>query len=285
MSHASRSIAEWLRWGGTQVADPAEAEVLLAHALGESRSFLRAWPELVPEDRAASRYGTLLARRRLGEPVAYLTGRREFWSLPLEVTSDTLIPRPETELLVELALERIPRDAGARLADLGCGSGAVALALATERPGCRVVAVDSSWRALQVARRNALRLKTGNVSFLGGDWCDALAERAFEMIVSNPPYVNRTDPHLHQGDLPHEPLEALSPGADGLSAISAIVAQAHTRLRPGGWLVLEHGFDQAERVRSLLVTRGYAEVRTHRDLAGLERATVGRCGVSRAESC
>ena len=253
-----------------------DAELLLAAALERPRSYLHAWPERVPEPDRVARFFAWLDRRQAGEPIAYLLGRREFWSLELEVTPDTLIPRPETELLVELALERLPADRTCALADLGTGSGAIALALAVERPRARIVATDLGPAALTVARRNARRLNIGNVEFREGDWCAPLAGERFDLLVSNPPYIAATDPHWRQGDLRFEPAAALVAGEDGLDALRSIVAQAPACLRTGGWLLLEHGYDQGEAVPNLLRQRGFVDVSDHRDAANLSRASAGR---------
>jgi release factor glutamine methyltransferase len=207
--------------------------------------------------------------------VAYLVGSREFWSLPLEVTPDVLIPRPETELLVEAALGQLPADKCARVADLGTGSGAIALAVAHERPLCEVHATEVHEAALAVARRNGERLAAGRVAFHRGSWLEPLNGR-FDLVVSNPPYVAADDPHLSEGDCRHEPSEALTPGGDGLAAIREIASNAVAYLEPGGWLLLEHGFDQGEAVRAILEESGYREIRTLQDLAGLDRLTLGR---------
>ncbi|GAP66110.1 (protein release factor)-glutamineN5-methyltransferase [Mizugakiibacter sediminis] len=228
------------------------------------------------DEAAQAVFAALLARRLAGEPVAYLVGRRGFWSLELEVTPATLIPRAETERLVELALARLPADAAARVADLGTGSGAIALAIARERPRARVVATDASAEALAVARRNAARLGLGNVVFAQGDWCAALGEaRDFDLIVSNPPYIAAGDPHLGEGDLRFEPAAALASGADGLDAIRRIVRDARAHLRPGGGLLFEHGYRQGAAVRALLAAAGYREVFSARDLEGRERVSGG----------
>jgi release factor glutamine methyltransferase len=253
-----------------------DAELLLAAALERPRSYLHAWPERVPEPDRATRFFAWLDRRQAGEPIAYLLGRREFWSLELEVTPDTLIPRPETELLVELALERLPADRTCALADLGTGSGAIALALAVERPRARIVATDLGPAALTVARRNARRLNIGNIEFREGDWCAPLVGERFDLLVSNPPYIAATDPHWRQGDLRFEPATALVAGEDGLDALRSIVAQAPAYLWAGGWLLLEHGYDQGEAVPTLLLQRGFVEVSDHRDAANLSRASAGR---------
>lgn len=255
-----------------------EAELLLAHALGRTRAWLFAWPEFEPGAARRAEYARLIEARRGGEPIAYLSGRREFWSLDLAVTPAVLIPRAETERLVELALEKLAPDRAAAVADLGTGSGAIALALAHDRPRARVLATDASAQALAVARANARRLGIGNVEFAQGDWCAALGGRRFDLIVSNPPYIEAADPHLAQGDLRFEPAAALASGLDGLDAIRAIAAGARERLLDGGWLLLEHGYAQGGRVRDLLSALGYSAVSTARDVEGRERVTLGRCG-------
>jgi len=251
----------------------AEAELLLAHALGRTRAWLFAWPEHVPTEAQRDAFERLVEARAGGMPVAYLLGRRAFWSLDLAVTPAVLIPRPETELLVELALERLPENATSAVADLGTGSGAIALALAHERPRARVRATDFSMDALAVARSNARRLGLANVEFTHGDWCDALGDARFDLIVSNPPYIAAGDPHLSRGDLRHEPMSALASGADGLDAIRTIVAAAPSHLLPGGWLLIEHGWDQAAQVRDLLKRAGLRGSRSARDVGGHERVT------------
>jgi len=253
-----------------------DAELLLAHALGKPRAWLYAHAEDAPDAAAAAAFDALVARRAAGEPLAYLVGTRDFWSLALHVTPATLIPRPETELLVELALQRIAPEAAARIADLGTGSGAVALAIARERPRACVLATDASGAALEVARANALRLGLANVEFAQGDWCAALGAARFDLIVSNPPYLADADPHLQQGDLRHEPATALVSGSDGLDAIRVLARDALAHLGIGAWLLLEHGHDQGEAVRALLRQVGYAQVFTTADLEGRERVSGGR---------
>ncbi len=256
-----------------------DAELLLAHVLGRSRTWLHTWPEKPLGEAAQKRFRELLERRIRGVPIAYLTGRCEFWSLPLEVNPATLIPRPETELLVEQALKRIPQAETRDVADLGTGSGAIALAVARERPRCRMVATDRSEEALATARRNAATLGIEGISFRHGDWYEALQGERFDLILSNPPYVAEDDPHLQQGDLRFEPRTALAAGGDGLDAIRLLVRGGCHHLRPGGWLLLEHGFDQGAAVRELMQRSGYREIACHTDLAGLERVTAGRLPV------
>ncbi|WP_372018847.1 peptide chain release factor N(5)-glutamine methyltransferase [Pseudoxanthomonas sp. 10H] len=253
-----------------------DAEPLLLHALGRDRAWLFAHGSEPVDAGVAGAFRALVARREAGEPVAYLTGRRGFWTLDLQVTPDTLIPRPETELLVELALARIPADAPARVADLGTGSGAIALAIARERPQAVVVATDVAKATLAVAVANAQAHALDNVWFRRGDWTAALGHDRFDLIASNPPYIAEGDVHLEQGDLRHEPPRALSSGPDGLDAIRTITAAAPRHLVPGGWLLLEHGLDQGAAVRGLLEQAGMVEVHTAHDLEQRDRVTLGR---------
>lgn len=263
-----------------RLGDRVDAEALLLHVLGKPRSWLFSHAdEMLDSDRQGA-FDSLVARRASGEPVAYITGFCGFWSLVLEVTPATLIPRPETELLVELALARLPRDAACRVVDLGTGSGAIALAIASERPQAEVIAIDASAAALEVARGNARRNGIGNVSFRHGDWMAPLGDQRAELIVSNPPYIESGDPHLGRGDLRFEPLTALASGHDGLDDIRKIIEGAHTNLLPGGWLLLEHGWQQGDAVRALLQDAGYAEVFTARDLEQRDRVS-GGCPPSR----
>ncbi len=251
-----------------------EAELLLAHVLGTPRSRLKSHPETAVDDRATRRYLELIQRRVAGEPLAYLTGRREFWSLDLAVTPAVLIPRPETELLVERALALGPPGA-ARVADLGTGSGAIALALARERPRWHIVATDVSAPALAVARANAAALGAAGIEFLAGSWFEPLAGARFDLILSNPPYVAADDPAL--AHLAFEPPLALTPpGGDALAVLRLLARGAAAHLVPGGWLLLEQGAGQGRAVRSELVAAGFAHVRSHRDLAGHERMTEGQ---------
>lgn len=253
-----------------------EAEVLLLHVLQQPRSWLfaHATDLLAAADVAA--FNDLLARRAGGEPVAYIIGRRGFWTLDLDVDGATLIPRPETELLVEQALLRLPGDRDLDVADLGTGSGAIALALASERPRARVLATDASAAALAVAQRNAERNQLRNVRFAQGSWHAPLADARFDLIASNPPYIRQDDPHLLEGDLRFEPASALASGADGLDDIRQITAGAQAHLHPGGWLLLEHGWDQGPAIRDLLRQAGLQEVDTVQDLEQRDRVTLGR---------
>lgn len=260
-----------------QVDDPAtDAQVLLSDILGCDRSWLFAWPEHEPEAALAERFVALIERRRAGEPVAYLTGRRAFWSLDLQVTPATLIPRPETEHLIEavLALD-LPTDAG--VLDLGTGSGAIALALGRERPSWQILATDASAAALEVARRNAAHNAVDRVTFRHGNWFEAVpADMRFALIVSNPPYVADQDPHLALGDLCFEPREALAAGDQGTDDLQHLIATAPAYLETGGWLWLEHGATQGTIVRQLLALHGFRDIQTKCDLAGLERCSGGR---------
>ena len=253
-----------------------DVRVLLQHCLDKDLAWVmsRADEQLAePYDKCFNEY---IHRRRQGEPVAYITGRKEFWSLVLAVNEDVLIPRPETEHLVECALANLPADEHRRVADLGTGSGAVGLAIAKERPRCEIIATDISPVALTVAAANADRLEVHNILFCLSDWFDALVEYTFDLIVCNPPYVAENDPCFRTGDLAHEPVQALCAGPDGLDALSVITATAHRYLRHNGWLVLEHGATQAEPVEQLLLKAGFEQITCHRDYAGLPRVTEGR---------
>jgi release factor glutamine methyltransferase len=274
-AHAPATVASLLREPGLP---PLETRVLLAHVLGWSRTQLitRDREPLAPD--TVSAYRALHARRVAGEPIAYLVGTREFFGLTLSVSPAVLIPRPETELLVELALDRLTGCKAPRVLDLGTGSGAIALAIAHARPDAKVTALDRSGDALEVARGNARQLGLSRVQFLASDWYAALpADTApFDVIVSNPPYIVAGDEHLAQGDLRFEPIDALTDHADGLAALRAIVQGAPSRLVAGGWLLCEHGYHQAADVRALCTASGFADVFSERDLAGIERTTGGR---------
>jgi release factor glutamine methyltransferase len=270
---ASALAAASARLGGEEAR--ADAELLLAHVLAKPRSWLYAWIDAPLPPEAAAAFAALLHRRMQGEPVAYLVGRREFWSLDLEVTPATLVPRPETELLVELGLARLPAQGAPRVLDLGTGSGAIALAIAGERPDARVSAVDSSAGALAVAQRNAARLGLDRVRFLRSDWFSAVRDESFELVLANPPYLADDDPHLREGSLPFEPADALASGRDGLDDLRVICAQAPAHLSPGAWLLFEHGFAQGEAARTLLQAQGFAQVQSWRDLEGRERVSGG----------
>ncbi len=253
-----------------------DAEVLLAHAIMQDRVYLHTWPERALTAWQTRRYSNLIKRRAAGEPVAYLTGRREFWSLSLGVTPATLIPRPETELLVEQALRFIPADKDSHIADLGTGCGTIALAIASERPASLITATDIDARALDVARSNARHLRIDNVKFLPGSWCDPLKGQRFHIIISNPPYIRTDDPCLRQGDLSCEPQHALIAGNEGMDAIRIIVSEAKMYLRDQGWLLVEHGHEQQERVLALFKQHGYTHVEGAADIAGHGRMVMGR---------
>lgn len=271
-------VAELLREGAARL--PGEdarfdAEQLLLHVLGVDRAWLFAHATDAVADDARQRFEQLLRHRAEGQPLAYLTGRRGFWTLDLQVNPATLIPRPETELLVEQALARLPADKLRRVADMGTGSGAVALSIASERPLATVIATDLLGPTLAVAVKNAQAHALENVWFRRGHWYAALGNDRFDMIVSNPPYIAAGDPHLQQGDLRFEPPPALASGADGLEAIREIIAGAPAHLVRGGWLLLEHGRDQGEAIRALLEQAGFVEVETVRDLEQRDRVTLG----------
>ena len=270
---AQPSIGAALR---TKDVAAGDARALLRAALGVDETHLAAHPEQILTREQGDRFAEWLRRRRAGEPIAYITGEREFYSLAFKVTPAVLIPRPETELLVEAALERIARDAPRRVLDLATGSGCVSIAIAKQRPRARVVATDISDAALELARENARRHAAANVEFVEGDWFGALGAARFDVIVANPPYIAEGDPHLAAGDLRFEPRRALVAGPDGLECIGPIVARAHAHLVAGGWLLFEHGHDQAERCLSLLARIGFRDLTTLRDLAGIERVAGGR---------
>ncbi len=264
--------------GAVQAAlplDPLENRILLCHALGLTRVGLITQSHRVLTSEEAATLDALVARRLAGEPIAYIVGKREFYGLDFHVTDAVLIPRPDTELLVELALERLAP--GESVLDMGTGSGAIAVAIAHTRPDARVTALDASTGALAVARANAAT-NGAKVAFLHSDWYGALAGVMFGMIVSNPPYIASGDTHLSEGDLRFEPVSALTDHADGLSALRTIIAGAGPHLAPGGWLLLEHGYDQADQVRALLTAHGYDQVQSWRDLAGIERVSGGTLG-------
>jgi len=252
-----------------------EVQCLLQHVLDVPRVYLLAHPEQMLSETQQHDFDTLLVNRLRGEPIAHLLGEREFFGLNLKVTPATLIPRPDTELLVELALQRITQASAYRVLDMGTGSGAIALAIAKNKPNVEMVAVDASPEALSVAIQNARRLGIANVNFLQSDWFSALNDQRFDIIVSNPPYIASGDIHLSQGDLRFEPLSALASGVDGLDDIRRIISAAPQHLASNGWLLLEHGYDQAGSVRELLAQRGFVEVFSEKDIAGIERVTGG----------
>jgi release factor glutamine methyltransferase len=254
-----------------------EAEILLGAALGRTRAWLLSHAdERILDCDATDRYEAYVTRRAHAEPIAYILGEKEFWSLTLEVTPDVLIPRPETELVVELALQRLPPETPCRVLDLATGSGAIALAIAHERPQAQVIATDNSAPALAVATRNRDRHRLANVTLRHGSWVEPVAGERFDLIVSNPPYIDATDPRVEPAVRRFEPPGALFTADGGLGALRAIVTSAGAHLVRGGSLIVEHGDTQGPAVRDLLQRSGFAEVTTHRDLAGLERCTAGR---------
>ena len=252
-----------------------DAELLLAAALGKPRSFLHTWPERIVSTEAALAFAGYLQRRRTGEPVAYILGQQGFWKLDLEVAPHTLIPRPETEMLVEAALELVPAFAPTQVLDLGTGTGAIGLALANDRRQWKITAVDRVPEAVALAERNRQRLQLDNAEVLNSHWFSALEGRQFDLIISNPPYIAETDPHLSMGDVRFEPGSALTSGPDGLDDLRTIISEAPAHLTPGGWLLLEHGYDQGPAVRELLIRHGFERIQTRRDLGEHERITFG----------
>jgi len=268
LSHARSQL-------GASESPHLDAELLLAYVLGKPREYLITWPETVLEESEQQAFLQLLQQRISGYPIAYLIGTKGFWNFDLKVTADVLVPRPETELLVEIILKHL--DTKKHLvADLGTGSGAIALALASERPEWQIVATDSSQAALNLAGENAKNLQLKNIEFRRGSWTAALNGKNLDAIVSNPPYIDKADMHLKQGDLRYEPVQALVAEEQGLADLRQIAAEALDNLKPGGILLMEHGYQQGEAVRHLLAQSGYNEIQTYRDLAGLERATLAR---------
>jgi len=251
----------------------SETQTLLQHALNVNRAYLLAHPEQELDAAQTAAYRALLQRRLAGEPIAYILGEREFFGLKFKVSLATLIPRPETELLVYLALRHLPQ--GGRVLDLGSGSGAIALSIVHARPDAEVTVVDASIEALAVARENARRLNIVNTRFVQSDWFARLAGERFDLIVANPPYIADGDAHLAQGDLRYEPRSALASGADGLDDLRRIIGGANAHLTTGSWLLLEHGYDQAVAVRGLLLSAGFNGVFSAKDLAGIERVSGG----------
>lgn len=269
----------WLRHASGELSGSEspkrDAEILLEYVTGKARTYLLAFGETELTADQEAQLAALLARRKTGEPVAHLVGEREFWSLPLFVSAATLIPRPDTECLVEQALARLPAEA-CRILDLGTGTGAIALALASERPDCAVTAVDVMPDAVALAQRNVERLALANVTVLQSSWFSALEKQTFGMIVSNPPYIDEHDPHLSQGDVRFEPLSALVAAREGLADLDHIVTTSRQHLLPGGWLLVEHGWTQGDAVRALFTQAGYTAVETCRDYGGNERLTLGQ---------
>jgi len=255
-----------------------DTELLLAQALATTRTVLHTWPERVIEADALLRFESMFERRVNGEPIAYILGRRDFWDFELTVNSHVLIPRPETELLVESALQLVANHAvvPGHIADLGTGSGAVAIALARELPQCQVSAIELSVEALTVAKQNALRLQLTSINFHEGSWCEGLSANSLDMILANPPYVAENDLHLQQGDLRFEPVIALVASNSGLADIKSIVSGGRSVLKQGAWLLLEHGYQQGAAVADILQSNGFAKIACKQDYAGLDRVTLGQ---------
>ena len=272
LNHASARIAAAL--GLDKREARLEARVLAAFTWNVAPAWLIAHDTDPLAEAQITAFDTLLARRLAGEPIAYLTGMREFYGRPFRVTPDVLIPRPDTELLVEQALARIPSDLAVDVLDLGTGSGCIAITLALERPLARVTAVDRSPAALAIAQRNA-DLLNARVEFLASDWFDALAGRRFDLVVSNPPYIAAADPHLARGDVRFEPLSALAAGQDGLADLRRLIRGACAHLKPDGTLLLEHGYDQSEGVKALLRESGFGHPQSWADLSGILRISGG----------
>ena len=254
-----------------------DAELLLASLLGKDRTWLRTWPDKPISPGQWQAFESLIQRRQTGEPIAYILGQRDFWSLTLTVTPDTLIPRPETELLVELALAKIPEDANWTILDLGTGSGAIAIAIAKERPGCDLIATDRSLNTLHIARQNARSNAINTIHFLATDWLTGFSPRfQVDMILSNPPYIMENDPHLSAGDVRFEPTSALAAGPEGLDDLQQILITAKAHLKPGGWLLLEHCYHQQAALAQLLAQQAYQSIHCHKDYAGQPRVSLGQ---------
>lgn len=252
-----------------------EAEILLAHVLEVDRTYLRSWPEQIVNPEHLETFNQLIAQRVQGRPIAYILGYREFWSRKFAVNEHVLIPRPETELIIELCLKRLPLNNTLKVIDLGTGSGAIAVTLAVERPKIEIFASDISETALQVAKLNAQKYHINRIQFFHSNWLDAIPETHFDLIISNPPYIAANDPHLEQGDLRFEPKAALIAADNGLHAISEIINSARNFLKPGGCLIIEHGYDQQEHVNQLFIKYGYQQLENYLDLAGNPRVTCG----------
>lgn len=275
------NIVEALHYGreilASSVSPEADTQVLLCHVLNCQTTYLHTWPDKQITAEQQTQYKQLIAKREQGHPVAHLTELRGFWSLDLKVTPATLIPRPDTELLVTLALNKLKPKM--LVADLGTGTGAVALSLAIETPGARIVAMDFSKDALDIAQQNAHSNNINNISFWQGSWLDAIMESSLDMIVSNPPYIEQNDPHLSQGDVRFEPISALASGVDGLDDIRIIIRQAQCCLKKGGWLLIEHGYHQAEKIQQLFQHSGFMNVSSHQDYGDNDRVVMGQISV------
>jgi len=251
-----------------------DAEVLLASILKKNRSYFIAFPEVIPSDTEQEQFEHLLSQRAQGHPIAHITGTREFWSLDLTVNQHTLIPRPDTEILIEYILQNFPQEK-LKVADLGTGSGAIALALASEKPDWSITATDQSQQALEIAQANSVKLALNNVSFSQGSWFEALAMNDFDLLISNPPYIPSNDPHLAEGDVRFEPDSALVSGEDGLDDIRYLIKYAPAHLNKNGWLILEHGYDQKQAIKELFTAAGYQQITQKDDYAGNPRMTAG----------
>ncbi|AMK77690.1 MULTISPECIES: peptide chain release factor N(5)-glutamine methyltransferase [Methylomonas] len=278
--NSSHSIQSLLDTASGQLSAASEtamldAEVLLCHCLDKTRSFLRAWPEHQPSPHQIAQFQLLVEQRSQGTPVAYLTGQREFWSRNFKVSPDVLIPRPDTELLIELSLALLPKDRPGKIIDLGTGSGIIAITLAVERPLAQVFASDLSSAALDVAQYNAQQLNTSNISFLQSHWFDNIQETGFDLVLSNPPYIADNDPHLHEGDVRFEPASALISPENGLRDIRLLAEQARLHLKDNGQLLVEHGYNQQTEVQAIFNEFGYQKVNTYADLSGNPRVTSG----------
>jgi release factor glutamine methyltransferase len=260
-----------------KISDSArlDCELLLCSVLKKDRSFLRAWPEHHLDEKERDSFQRLLEQRLQGKPVAYILGERGFWTLNLKVSRDTLIPRADTERLVELALTLIPAQAPWKILDLGTGTGAIALSLANENPACFITATDQSPAALEIAKQNAVNNQISNIEFIQSDWFTAVGNQRFDMIVSNPPYIKDNDPHLKQGDVRFEPLSALTSGKDGLDDIRTIIKNSQEHLQPNGVLLIEHGYDQAESVCELLTAANFSQIRNFTDYNNIPRVSLG----------
>ena len=274
-------ISEALQYGRTVLVDSdssdSDSQVLLCHCLKCQTTYLHTWPDKILTEIQQLEFTDLLQQRIDGKPIAHLIGQRGFWSLDLKVTADTLIPRPDTELLVTLALDKLTADM--LVIDLGTGTGAIALSLASEKPRTKVLAMDFSMAALNVAKQNASSNNINNVMFWQGSWLSAIADNSLDMVVSNPPYIETNDPHLSQGDVRFEPLSALVSGADGLDDIRKIVEQAQHCLKLSGWLLVEHGYHQAQQVQRLFMNAGFTEISSHQDFGGNDRVVIGQLAV------
>ena len=275
------TLAQWLQQAQTQLASVSDsarldAELLLMHVLKCTRAYLFTWPEKPLTQEQSQQLDVLLERRLTGHPIAHITSEREFWGLALKVTADTLIPRPDTEILVEQALEKLSMLASPRIIDLGTGTGAIALALASECPNATIYALDQSDKALAVAQENGERLQL-KVNWVHSDWFKKIdPQLKFDLIVSNPPYIETDDPHLSQGDVRFEPISALTSGSDGLDDIRTICAQAPDYLNNGGWLMIEHGYNQKQAIQRIFLAAGFSDIHTQKDYGDNDRVTLGR---------